>query len=355
MTIPTPAKRSRALVISPNWIGDAVMAQPLLQALKKRYPERPIDVLAPTWVAPVWRAITEVDSVIETPFKHGSLQFAERRKLAKQLRQHGYAAAYILPNTLKFALIPWLAGIPERVGYKGEMRYGLINVMHHDDRDNARPMSSFYAALADAPVKGAVPKAKEPVMTVSPEHKQQVVAGLGLPDGARIVAFAPGAEFGPAKRWPSAHFTELAHKICQAYPDVQILLLGSPKDRPVCDEICAGAPGVRNLAGSTSLADAIAILASATALVTNDSGLMHIASALGRPVVALYGPTDPRHTPPLSELAKVLWLHLECAPCQQRICPLGHQNCMKNISAEMAWAPLQPMIGMQNGALAAQQ
>jgi len=140
----------RTLVISPNWIGDAVMAQPLLQLLKAAHPERPIDVLAPPAVSPVWRQMAEVAEVLETPFRHGALQLKERWRYARMLRQRGYADAYILPNTLKFALIPWLAGIPRRVGYKGESRYGLINVMHHDDTP-PRPMVPFYAALADAP------------------------------------------------------------------------------------------------------------------------------------------------------------------------------------------------------------
>jgi heptosyltransferase-2 len=337
---------ARTLVISPNWIGDAVMAQPLLRALKERHPERPIDVLAPGWVAPVWRAIAEVDSVLETPFRHGALQLGERRKFARVLRQRGYREAYVLPNTLKFALIPWLADIPTRVGYKGEMRYGLINVMHHDDPANPRPMTRFYAALAQQPAAG-IPAAPvpPPVLSVSAAQRLDALAGIGLGADAPIVVFAPGAEFGPAKRWPASHFSDLARLIQQARPDIHILLLGSAKDAPVCEEIVAAAPGVRNLAGSTALGDAIALLASAMALVTNDSGLMHIACALQRPVVALYGPTDPNHTPPLSELARVLWLHLECAPCQQRSCPLGHQNCMNNMSAEMAWAPLAPMIG----------
>jgi heptosyltransferase-2 len=338
--------KARTLVISPNWIGDAVMAQPLLRALKERHPERPIDVLASAWVAPAWRAIAEVDSVLETPFRHGALQLGERRQFARVLRQRGYQDAYVLPNTLKFALIPWLAGIPTRVGYKGEMRYGLINVMHHDDPANPRPMARFYAALAQEPSAGiAAAPVPAPVLSVTAAQKLDALAGIGLAADAPIVAFAPGAEFGPAKRWPPSHFAELARMVRQARPDVHILLLGSAQDAPVCEAIVAAAPGVRNLAGSTSLGDAIALLASAMALVTNDSGLMHIACALQRPVVALYGPTDPNYTPPLSELAKVVWLHLECAPCQQRTCPLGHQNCMKNIPADMAWAPLAPLLG----------
>ncbi|UVW30359.1 lipopolysaccharide heptosyltransferase II [Massilia sp. H6] len=335
----------RTLVISPNWIGDAVMAQPLLRRLRELHPERPIDVLAPTWVAPVWRAMHEVDTVIESPFKHGSLQWAERRAFAKILKARGYLDSYVLPNTLKFALIPWLAGIKRRVGYKGEMRYGLVNVMHHDDKAAPRPMAQFYAALADQPVRH-LPRPDtlpEPVMVVDPHQADAAIARLGLPAGT-YVAFAPGAEFGPAKRWPASYFAELAQTILANRPDAQILLLGSPKDRAVCDEITALVAGAHNLAGSTTLSEAIALIARAAVVVTNDSGLMHIGAALGRPVVAIYGPTDPRHTPPLSRLASVLWLHIECSPCQQRECPLGHQNCMKQLLPGDVWQPLQPML-----------
>lgn len=342
---PTHTTMPRTLVISPNWIGDAVMAQPLLRRLKALRPGQPIDVVAPTWVAPVWRAMAEVDTVIESPFKHGALQWKERRAFAKMLKARGYADSYVLPNTLKFALIPWLAGIKKRVGYKGEMRYGLVNVMHHDDKAAPRPMAQFYQALADAPVRTLArpERLPEPVMTVAAADRAAALARLQLPAGVHVV-FAPGAEFGPAKRWPSTYFAELAQTILAHRPDAQILLLGSPKDRAVCDEITAIVPQAHNLAGTTSLAEAIALIAHAAAVVTNDSGLMHIGAALQRPVVAIYGPTDPRHTPPLSQLAHILWLHIECSPCQQRVCPLGHQNCMKQILPDAVWQPLQTML-----------
>lgn len=335
----------RTLVISPNWIGDAVMAQPLLRRLKEQAQQRSIDVLAPTWVAPVWRAMAEVDSVIESPFKHGALQWKERKAFAKMLKARGYAEAYVLPNTLKFALLAWLAGIPKRVGYKGEMRYGLVNVMHHDDKAAPRPMAQFYQALADAPVRRLArpERLPEPVMRVAEGEAEAAIARLALPAGTHV-AFAPGAEFGPAKRWPAAYFAELARTILEKRPDAQILLLGSPKDRAVCDEITASVPQAHNLAGATSLSEAIALISRAAAVVTNDSGLMHIGAALRRPVVAIYGPTDPRHTPPLSALAQVLWRHIECSPCQQRECPLGHQDCMKRILPQEVWQSLHPML-----------
>ncbi|HJU98979.1 MAG TPA: lipopolysaccharide heptosyltransferase II [Burkholderiaceae bacterium] len=344
------AAPTRTLVISPNWIGDAVMAQPLLQRLRAAHPERPIDVLAPPSVSPVWRQMAEVDEVLETPFRHGALQLRERWKYARALRRRGYVDAYVLPNTLKYALIPWLAGIARRVGYKGESRYGLINVMHHDELP-PRPMVAFYAALAEAPqtVQGpgwraALPR---PALRASAEQIAAACARAGLDPARPLLAFAPGAEFGGAKRWPAEHFAALAEAVLAAHPQARIALLGSPKDREVCDAVRTAAGGndaIVNLAGATSLAEAVALIAHAAAVVANDSGLLHIASALNRPVLALYGPTDPDHAPPFSDLAASLSLRLDCAPCRQRECPLGHQDCMRKLVPAMAWQKLQPML-----------
>lgn len=322
------------------------MAQPLLQLLRSRYPAQPIDVLAPGWVAPVWRAMGEVDEVLESPFRHGALQLRERWRFAKYLRQRGYAQAYVLPNTLKFALIPWLARIPQRIGYRGEMRYGLLNVVHRDQRAAPRPMVPFYAALAAPPAVDAlsVSALPRPALSVPQERLAATVRSLGLQDDRPLVVFAPGAEFGPAKRWPPSHFAELAGTILQARPDVQIVLLGSGKDKAVCAEIVSSEQRAHNLAGITSLDQAIALIAKADAVVSNDSGLLHIASALNRPIVAIYGPTDPGHAPPFSDVATSLFLALACAPCKQRECPLGHHRCMTEISTGMVWEPLNLMI-----------
>lgn len=336
---------ARTLVISPNWIGDAVMAQPLLQLLAQAQPGRPIDVLAPPSVAPVWRAMAEVDTVLETPFRHGALQLKERWKYAKVLRARGYADAYVLPNTLKYALIPWLAGIPKRVGYKGEMRYGLINVVHHDEQPK-RPMVPFYAALADAPAAPLRATLPKPAMQARTEQVRQICERAGIAQDRPLVVFAPGAEFGAAKRWPSAHFAALAQSVRDSDPYAQVAMLGSPKDKEVCDEIIAiaGADRMFNLAGATRLDEAIAVIAQADAVVANDSGLLHIASALDRPVIAIYGPTDPDHAPPFSSVARSLSLRLECAPCKQRECPLGHQNCMNQLKSELVWHELKFML-----------
>ncbi|HTD03169.1 lipopolysaccharide heptosyltransferase II [Undibacterium sp.] len=334
----------RTLVIAPNWIGDAVMAQPLLRLLKQQHPERPIDVLAPAWVAPVLRAMQEVDTVLSTPFKHGALQLRERWRFARELKKRGYAEAYVLPNTLKFALIPWLAGIARRVGYKGESRYGLINVMHRDDPAHPRAMVPFYAALASPPSAQLPVGLPRPALNVGADKITSVLNKLGLRQDRLLLAFAPGAEFGNAKRWPTSHFSQLANTVWEEHPDAQIILLGSGKDRAVCEEISALSPAIRSLAGDTSLDEAVALIAQASAVVSNDSGLLHIASALNRPVIAIYGPTDPDHAPPFSDVARSLSLRLSCAPCKQRECPLGHHDCMQKLSSDLVWQELQLML-----------
>ena len=330
----------RTLIISPNWIGDAVMAQPLLQLLHAKNHARPIDVLAPSWVAPVWRAMAEVDSVIEAPFRHGKLQLRERWAFAQQLRRRGYADAYVLPNTLKFALIPWLAGIARRVGYVGEMRYGLLNVLHRHDKKSPLPMVQFYAALSGDRARIDVPR---PVLSVSKIQIDAVLASTGLANTARLIVFAPGAEFGSAKRWPTTHFAQLALTIAQQDPTARIVILGSAKDREVGEEIVALASAVINLAGATALADAIALIAHADCIVSNDSGLLHIASALNRNIVAIYGPTDPLHAPPFSDASASLFLGLDCAPCRQRECPLGHHRCMQDLSPQRVLQAMQSL------------
>ena len=328
------------------------MAQPLLQLLRAAHPGRPIDVLAPPAVASVWRQVAEVDEVLETPFRHGALQLRQRWRYARLLRARGYADAYILPNTIKYALIPWLAGIERRVGYKGESRYGLINVMHHDDTP-PRPMVAFYAALAgatrgagDGGMPGPAGALPRPKLVASAAQIAAVCARTGIDAARPLVAFAPGAEFGGAKRWPARHFAALGKAILAAAPSTQIAVSGSPKDKEACAEVAAGLPGaaVFDLAGVTSLGEAIALIARTAAVVANDSGLLHIASALNRPAVALYGPTDPDHAPPFSDMAASISLRLDCSPCKQRECPLGHQNCMVQMAPELVWSSLRPMV-----------
>jgi heptosyltransferase-2 len=267
----------------------------------------------------------------------------------------GYDAAYVLPNSFKSALIPWMAGINLRVGYTGESRYGLLNVRHANPAKGQRPpMVGQYAALAYAPgaklpwmQENATVPMPVPRLDTDLNEAARVSARFNLDTRAPLVVFCPGAEYGPAKRWPPEHFATLAQFIAQSFPYARIVALGSPKDSPIAQAIADSAPNVRNLCGQTSLGEACALISRASAVVTNDSGLMHVAAALRRPLVAVFGSTDPRHTPPLSDLAKVQWLHLECSPCFARECPLGHLNCLRELGAEQVFGDLRGMLMMQ--------
>jgi heptosyltransferase II len=318
------ATEVRSLVIAPQWIGDAVMTEPLLRRLRARG-ER-LTVAALPWVAPVYRAMPQVDAVIELPFRHGGLQLRERRTLGRELRGQ-FENAYVLPNSLKSALLPLLAAIPRRVGYLGEARVGLLTHRLKNPKDKP-PMVAFYSALSGE----AGVESDRPALSLPDAQVDEVLQRHGLARGAYVV-MAPGAEYGPAKRWP--HFGALAAQLDRA-----VILLGSAKEAADCEAIRAQAPDrVRNLAGQTSLAEAFAFIAGAGHVVSNDSGLMHVAAAFGAPQVALFGSSSPLHTPPLNARAQVLWLKqdpdyqppLDCSPCFQRECPLGHFRCLQDL------------------------
>jgi len=321
-----------SLVIAPQWIGDAVMTEPLLRRLRARGERLTVGALP--WVAPVYRAMPEVDEVIEFPFAHGGLQFKARLGLARELRGR-FDTAYVLPNSLKSALLPFMARIPKRVGYHGEARWGLLTQRWPNPAKGQRPpMVAFYSALS-----GAQDAADDrPRLAVSPAQTQAVLQGLGLQPQDYYV-FVPGAEYGPAKRWPTQRFAELVRLL-----DGPVLVLGSGKEAVLGDEIVslAGGAACRNLAGKTSLTEAFALIAGARAVVSNDTGLMHVAAALDVPQVAIFGSSSPLHTPPLSPQARVLWLKqdpayrpvLDCAPCFERECRFGHLRCLWDVSAE---------------------
>jgi len=340
------------LIIAPNWIGDAVMTQPLLAALKEQYPESNIDVLASTWVAPIYRACSEVNQVIEAKFEHKQLQWGLRKQLAKELAVKKYQACFVLPNSLKSALIPWLANIPFRVGYRGELRFGLINLsLDNPSKVNRPPMVEHYLALSQllseeqisSPFNNIAPK-----LNVSTTAKQSVQAKLlsANIEASNIYVMCPGAEYGPTKRWPTSHFADLARKLITSHPNTQIILLGSKGDHALAQEIASQAKQdahIHNWCGNTSLDEAIALIGMCKAVVSNDSGLMHIAAALKTPQVAIFGSSDPAHTPPLSDKAKVIWLNLPCSPCHKRVCPLGHLNCLNDILPEQVFATLNTL------------
>ena len=301
------------------------MAQPLLARLRERLGGR-IEVLAPPWVAPVAGRMPEVDEVIEADLRHGQLQLGDRWRLGRLLRERRYDQAYVLPNTMKSALAPFFARIPLRIGYLGESRIGLLNRIHKA-KQAREPMTLHYARLSEMP--GTEPHLPLPFPSLlsNKEKIKETAARFGIV--GPYTALCPGAEYGPAKRWP--YFRELASKL-----DSQVVLLGSASDKGQAE----GIPG-RNLVGQTTLDEAIDLIAGAAAVVTNDSGLMHVAAATSTPLVALFGSSSPEHTPPLSALARVVWLKVECSPCFERVCPLGHFKCMNELSVERVLATMK--------------
>ena len=323
---------SRTLIVAPAWIGDAVISQPMLSLLRSRSPMDTIEVLAPPWVAPLYRRMSEVDGVFESPFAQGQLALHRRRAVASALRTRAYERAFVLPNSLKSALIPWMAGIPERIGYLGEQRYGLLNDRRRLDEARLPRLVDRFAALALDVGELLPPQLSQPHLDVDLSNQAIQQAKLGLKRQPAIVALCPGAEYGPAKRWPVRHFADVARTCLDR--GRQVWIFGSGNDAAIGAEIAAIAPGAVNLCGKTGVADAIDLIALSRTVVTNDSGLMHVAAAAGCEVIALFGSTTTDYTPPLSSRANTISLRLECSPCFQRICPLGHTNCLVQLKPE---------------------
>jgi len=319
----------RILVVAPNWIGDALMAQPLLARLREKLPAARIEALAPPWVVPLLAHMPEVDEAIAAPFAHGALALGARWRLGRSLRARRYHQAIVLPNSWTSALVPLFADIPLRSGYVGESRYGLLNLLYRAPRrPHARPMVEHYAQLSEPPGKSPRAPLPEPRLKVDPAAVAASARAFGFaPPPKANVVLCPGAEYGPAKRWPAERYGALGAAL--AAQGAAVFLLGSTNDAAVCDAVeQASAGAAQSLAGRTTLAEAIALIAAADVVVTNDSGLMHVAAALDRPQVALFGSSSPEHTPPRSARARVVWLRPECSPCFARHCPLGHFRCM---------------------------
>ena len=313
------------LVVGPSWIGDAVLSHALLVRLRARDPSATIDVLAPPWALPVYRRMPEVAATLALPFGHGELALGARRRFAKTLPR--YDRAVVLPNTFKSALVPWHAGIALRTGYRGEMRYGLLNDLRRLDEKELPLIAERYAALAQPAGEALERPIPQPRLAVDEAQRRATLARYRLDLAKPAAAFAPGAEYGPAKRWPARHFAALAATLIGR--GEQVWLVGSANDAAVTAEIQALTGGrCVDLAGRTSLDEAIDLLSFATHVVSNDSGLMHIAAALDRPLAAIFGSSSPEFTPPLSPHARVITLRLSCSPCFQRTCPLGHTNCL---------------------------
>jgi heptosyltransferase-2 len=335
----------RILIIGPSWVGDMVMAQTLFQCLKARYAECQIDVLAPEWSRPILERMPEVRQALSFPLGHGVLDLTTRRRIGRSFKGQ-YDQAIVLPNSLKSALVPFFARIPLRTGWKGEFRYGLLNDLRPLDKNQYPLMIERFMALAFAP-GDALPKPyPQPRLRIDPASRDQALERFGLALDQPVLALCPGAEFGESKRWPAEHYADVAEaRIRQGW---QVWLFGSQKDQPVAEAIRDRLiPGLReeavNLCGNTSLAEAIDLMSCASAVVSNDSGLMHVAAALNRPLVAVYGSTSPGFTPPLADQVAVVRLGLDCSPCFDRTCRFGHYNCLRQLDPQRVVDALKGM------------
>lgn len=321
----------RILVVGPSWVGDTVLAQPMLQRLHQRFVGLQLDVLGPPWTLALLRRMPQVREALCLDVKHGEFDLLKRLKLGGSLRARRYEQAIVLPNSWKSALVPWSAGIEQRTGFVGEWRFGLLNDWRRLDKGELPGMAQRFCALAED--KGAKPQpAMAPLsLRVSPDNQRRLRQHLGLTSNKPVACLCPGAEYGPAKRWPAPHFAELARVLERR--GMQVWLMGSSKDAALGAEIASLSQGAaRNLCGETALDDAIDLMAQAQMVVSNDSGLMHVAAALQRPLLALYGSSSPAFTPPHSPFATVIKDELPCSPCFKRSCPLGHFDCLTKLT-----------------------
>lgn len=335
----------KVLVIAPSWVGDLVMSQALLRLLKKRDPDCSIDVLASFMLHPLLRRMPEVNNCLVAPWRHGELKLFERFKIAQALRKNSYTHAYILPNSFKSAITPFLARISHRIGWRGEQRYLLLNDMRFCP-EKLPLMAERYLALGYK--KSEKPKRPFllPRLQVLPEQLDLVLKRLEISlSGRPILALCPGAEYGSAKRWPPSYFADIAR--AKSKEGWEVWILGGTKDRILAKEIQVRSYGMCfDLTGKTDIGEVVDLLSLAKAVVANDSGLMHIAAALNKPLVAIYGSTPPNHAPPLSEgKHRKLFLNLPCSPCGKRKCPLNHTNCLYGLGPDLVLKAIADVVG----------
>ncbi|TXE56774.1 ADP-heptose--LPS heptosyltransferase RfaF [Serratia nematodiphila] len=342
----------KILVIGPSWVGDMMMSQSLYRTLKAEYPSAEIDVMAPAWCRPLLARMPEVNQALAMPLGHGALGLGERRRLGRALRANRYDRAYVLPNSFKSALVPFFADIPQRTGWRGEMRYGLLNDVRVLDKTAFPLMVQRYVALAYD--KGRIQRADDlpqpllwPRLQVSDEEIADTTAAFNLTDSRPIVGFCPGAEFGPAKRWPHYHYAALAQRLIES--GYQIALFGSAKDHEAGEQIRAALQEdardfCLNLAGKTQLEQAVILIAACQAVVSNDSGLMHVAAALNKPLIALYGPSSPDFTPPLSDKARVIRLISGYHKVRKGDAEQGYHQSLIDIQPQQVLDALTPLL-----------
>ena len=338
----------RYLIVGPAWVGDMVMAQSLFITLREQHPDCLIDVLAPGWSLPLLTRIPEVRKGIDVPITHGEFALVKRWRLGRALRAEHYDHALVLPRSFKAALIPFFAKARIRTGYRGEMRYGLLNDIRPLDKNRLTQTVQRFVALghsAETELSLTIPA---PHLRVDRVNQQVLLQRFDLKPQKGLIALLPGAEYGPAKQWPAEHFATLAGQLHAQ--GRRVVIIGSQKDNKIAEAILKQSPApIDNLCGQTSLTDAIDLIAACDAAISNDSGLMHIAAAVNTPLVAIYGSSSPTYTPPLSNRAVICYRGLECSPCFKRTCPLGHTDCLHGLAVEQVIEALAQLLREEEG------
>ena len=339
------AARENILVIGPSWVGDMVMAQSLFMCLKQQDPACHITVMAPDWTLPLLHRMLEVDASMPSELGHGELKLGRRRAIGRSLRGK-FDRAIVLPNSLKSALIPFHAGIPRRTAWRGEWRQLLLTDCRVLDKAAFPLMVQRFAALAYPQSDTPPASIPYPRLQAREDSQEELKARFHLDTDKPVLAICAGAEFGIAKQWPAHHYAELVNALVEC--GWQAWFFGSANDQLITESILADVEPSHlnhcyNLTGTTSLAEAIDLLSYADAVVSNDSGLMHVAAALGKPVTGIYGSTSPDFTPPLSERVKLLYTDIECRPCFKRECPYGHMRCLTELGPELAIAAVEEL------------
>ena len=332
-----PARISKVAVRATNWLGDAVMSLPAIRAVRRSLPGARLAVIARPWVADLYARETCIDQVIRYPAQRG---LGDRRKFAARLREEGFDAAILLQNAFDAALLAWLARIPERIGYRRDGRGLLLTraIRVPEPGEIPRHERFYYLELLRrAGLLDRYPK-EDSIRLDGVDSARDAgarhLAALGL--AGPVVGISPGAAYGDAKRWLPERFAGTAVAVCRAR-GAAAAVLGSAAERPLCETVAAAIRGAgveaRNLAGETTLAEFVELAASCRLFLTNDSGAMHVASALGVPTVTVFGATDDTGTGPTGPLARVVREHAECSPCLLRECPIDHR-CMTRVTAD---------------------
>jgi len=338
--------KDRILVVGPSWVGDMVMAQTLFKSLVTCRDGAIVDVMAPAAALAVAERMPEVNRSILFDMGHGELRLSYRRKFAQKLQSSDYTQAIVLPNSAKSALVPFFAGIKKRTGFLGEMRYFLLNdVRKLDKRRLPRMIDRFLSLGFDIDSKHSH-TIEYPELSIDDRNQAQCLARFGLDVTRPILSLCPGAEFGDAKKWPETHYARLANYAIER--GMQVWIFGSPRDGEVARSVYNNLDEqghCHNLAGRTTLLDVVDLLALSTLVVSNDSGLMHIAAAAGCETAVLYGSSSPVFTPPLTGKLTILSEELDCSPCFKRECPLGHKDCLNKLSAERLYPIVDKVLG----------